>query len=189
MHDLLITYLYTYRTLSLPTFGTFKLIPQNANTDTAAGIVHAPGWDIDFTEENAVLSDKCTQWFASRLNVCPAQATEQLTAYALQLKEDLKTKREAAVKGIALLQSKNGKVVCLPSEGSSTKLFKDVKASRLMRSSGKHQVLVGNKEHSMAELQSEHQKQPRSNNTIIWVVLIILLAIVIGFLIWNSYAR
>lgn len=130
-------YLFQFKALSLPSFGTIKLIAQPARLDVVEHLIYAPAYEPQYSADDQ-LTDHQIEYFEAALQ----KDTADVEAFFIKAGETLKSKVENGTfnwSGIGTFECNNNRIYLSP----KTDTLAAVPAYRVIREKTHHAVLVG----------------------------------------------
>ncbi len=131
-------YLFQFKALTLPSFGTIKLVAQPARLDVVEHLIYAPAYQPHFSTDDDV-SDHQVEYFSAALQKDEAD----VEAYFINAGEILMQQAEKGPfnwSGIGTFEYNNHKLHFNPEEAHA---LAPVPARRVIREGAQHTVLVG----------------------------------------------
>ena len=142
--DQLTNYLLQYRTVSIPSVGTIRLVHQPSQLDVADKIITPPGFTAEISSEETV-SEHQLAFLAAALQEEKDGVMRRLTELGKRLHSKMQDKG-FEWKGIGIIRPSGEPVVVTPT------LLEPVRAERVLRPDARHSVLVGDQERSSEQM-------------------------------------
>lgn len=175
-------YLFQFRSLTLPQFGTIRLSMQAARLDVVEHLIYPPVYQPHFVTNDKV-SDHQLEYFAAQL-----QADEHAAAeFLAKAGETLKSKVEAGPldwSGIGTFIYNNRQLQLTP---HTDETLAPVAANRVMRQNAQHAVLVGDQV-VISDPTAERVEEARRRDY--WVIAAwVLTVLAILFIVYYLYRQ
>lgn len=132
-------YLFQFRVLTLPSFGTIKLEAQPARLDVVEHLIYAPALQPHFTNHDDV-SDHQVEYFSAALQKEEADVEGFFISAGEALLRRAEKEGTFHWTGIGTFEYSNNKLYFNPEQATA---LAPVQAKRVMRENVQHSVLVG----------------------------------------------
>ena len=177
MFDILLQYLFEFKSLSLPPIGGFELEHKVANANLADSLIAAPTWIVDFKPYNADVNmdgnSRLVSWLAANRQIPREEAGTCLEQFVTNLQSRLNNGEAVNWPGLGILEQQYGQVAFQPTVAQISP-FTNVAAKKITRENTSHQTLVGDKETTTAQMREQlllPDEKRRSGATMMWVIL------------------
>jgi hypothetical protein len=174
-------YLFQFRVLCLPSFGTIRLVAQPARLDVVEHLIYAPTYEPNFSADDDDLSEHQLEYFTASLRKDEAD----VEAFFIKAGETLRSKVEQGAfnwGGIGTFNCNNDQIFLTP----KIEALDAVPAQRVIREKTQHAVLVGDQV-VMTDPAAERVVEEKRRRDV-WVLIAwILTALAILFIAYYLY--
>ena len=178
-------YLFQFRALCLPSFGTIRLVAQPARLDVVEHLIYAPTYEPHFSADDDDLSEHQLEYFTATLRKDEAD----VEAFFIKAGETLRSKVEQGAfnwGGIGTFECDNDQIFLHP----KTDNLEAVPAQRVIREKTQHAVLVGDQV-VMTDPAAERvveEKRRRDMWVIVAWILTVLAVLAIAYYLYQHQA-
>jgi hypothetical protein len=177
-------YLFQFRSLTLPQFGTIRLVAQAARLDVVEHLIYPPAYQPQFVTNDKVSSHQL-EYFATALQ----QDVDAATHFLTRAGQSLKSQVQAGAldwSGIGTFEYNNQQIHFNP-QASHT--LAPVPAKRVMREGAQHTVLVGDQVvigDASAEVAEEESRDYKTIAA--WIIAVLALLFIAYILYQNEFS-
>lgn len=176
-------YLFQFRALCLPSFGTIRLVPQPARLDVVEHLIYAPTYEPHFSADDDDLSEHQLEYFTATLRKDEAD----VEAFFIKAGETLRSRVEQGTfnwSGIGTFELDDEQILFNP----KSEALEAVPAQRVIREKTQHAVLVGD-QLVMTDPAAERVVEERRRRDV-WVILAwILTVLAVLFIAYYLYQQ
>jgi hypothetical protein len=178
-------YLFQFKALSLPSFGTIRLVAQPARLDVVEHLIYAPAYEPQFSNDDQ-LTDHQMEYFGAALQKDAAD----VEAFFIKAGETLKNKVEKGTfnwGGIGHFEYNNDRIYL----NANVDTLPAVPAYRVIREKTHHAVLVGDQvvmTDPAAERVVEEARKRDIWITIAWIAGILALLFIAYYLYQHQFS-
>jgi len=192
MPGLLRQFFIQHRQVSIPGVGSFQLLREPARLDVAARQMKAPGYRIQFDSLQDNPTREQFDYISRKTLVDEWEAIGMLNAFAMGLKDRLRTGKKYIWQGVGTLEAIPGGQLILSPADMDHDFLPDLPAVPVIRKDASHTVRVGE-----TELSSEEARQWLEEDVVVaragwWVAASVIAAIALGLVFFryftNSYS-
>lgn len=179
-------YLFQFRALSLPQFGTIKLVAQPARLDVTEHLIYAPGYQPQYSADDTP-SDHQLEYFAAALQK-DVQAVHDFFTTAGKVLKQKATGGAFDWSGIGTFEWSNQQILFNPQAAST---LQPVPAHRVLREKTQHAVLVGDQVVMTDPAAEKVVEAKRSRDwaiVIAWVLGVLALLAIVFYLYQNHFS-
>lgn len=184
MFVLLTKYFFQYRELNIPEIGAFKLIEVPATFDVVNKLIHPPGYDIMFSNQQVVKEHQLS-YLATFLHCDKTKALLELEKFGESLKNQL-SNQAFLWQGLGSLKLADG-IISFHVDTHRDQLLQPVPAEKVLRDKNQQTVLVGDKEVQTG--QDEYIEAPAKKRSIAMIIAWILILLSIAFIGFHFYKQ
>jgi hypothetical protein len=177
MHEYLYKYVALNQKLTIPGVGSFIAETEPAKLNFVERTVHSPLPLIKFTTDNNSSTNDFCRFLAKEIHIDEADAAEKFNEFSGELKNSLKKNGTVTLPGIGVLTMQFGNTFSFTSQENIQSFFPHLNAERVIRKNTGHNVIVGEKEKTSAQMQEEllHDKEIKKEK---WRIYAMVLAVI-----------
>ena len=177
MHEYLYKYLALNQKLTIPGVGSFIAEMEPAKLNFVERSVHSPLPLIKFTTDNTNSANDFCRFLAKEINIDEADAAGKFDAFSDEIKNSLNKNKSVALPGIGILTLQFGDTYSFTSQENIQSFFPHLNAERVIRKNTGHNLIVGEKEKTSAQMHEEllHDKEIRKDR---WWIYAMVLAVI-----------
>lgn len=189
MDDLIVSYLLLSGECPLPGIGKISVVHGNAVCDLASKELLPPENILQFDESTSGDITALTDFISMNSECSGQEASVQFKSWTNNLRERLNHKEEVLIPFLGkLVKDANGSISF--KSKNSLNILKAVKAERVVHKAATHEVIVGDKVSSSADMQQMLTTAPPSEKDNFWIpaaiIFAVALVIIILYFIFNG---
>ena len=193
MYDVLNSYLFLHKSLSIPGLGTVHLENQPARLDQATKCLIPPQYSFRFDKYFDAPDREFFSYLATQKGVEDYEAIKLYTEFSFELRDKINQDNKVTWHGVGdLKRDEEGNIILLASAGDPF-FMQPVDARKVVRPDAKHLLLVGDTQRTNVEMNEwlrgdEFNAQAAGHQKETWWIYALVLAILASFLLMFHFS-
>ncbi|PWT78562.1 MAG: hypothetical protein C5B59_01520 [Bacteroidetes bacterium] len=183
MFEILNSYLFQHKSISIPGLGTIYLETLPASVDTSSKNVLPPLYYFRFDRSQDAPSRDFFSFLASQKRIEDYEALKLYNEFAYSLRSEISREERFKWEGVGELRKDSTGVVQFESSLGNPFFLQPVPARKVIHPDAKHLLLVGDTERTNLEMSELLQAETESHRKRLWWILSLVVGIIATFII------
>lgn len=182
MHELVTSFLIQAKHCSLKDIGNFSVLHSPAKSDIANKKIIAPHLEIIFSPKEEKISEELIKYVAAKKEISIEDSQKQLQQWCAETSVKLKNGEEVFLKPLGFLKKSPSGINFFENKNIK-RFFEPAPALRVIHKNSQHQMLVGDREVTSADMSKFYEEEEVVKKRSTWkLIAVVLLIIAVVFL-------
>ncbi|ULQ57990.1 hypothetical protein KJS94_07220 [Flavihumibacter rivuli] len=188
MIDVLTSYLFQHKSISIPGMGTLHLERTPARTDFVNKQVLAPVFSLRFDKYFDAPDKEFFSYLAGKQKIADFEAIKVYNEFAYDLRGKIRAADEAEWPGLGFFRKDANGEIYFETKSNLIPAFAPVAADRVIRPDSDHQIRVGDEEVSSIEM-TDRLAGVTVERESWWIYAAIIAAIALGLIVYQGFRK
>ncbi len=189
MFEVLNSYLFQHKNISIPGLGTIYLETLPATTDQVGKTILPPMYHFRFDKYFDAPDKEFFSFLASEKNIPDYEAIKWYNEFSYELRNKIRQEDKVKWDGIGILKKDYSGNIVFESEPESSLYMRPVSAEPVMRKNTQHRMVVGDKERTNYEMDQWLNADPSNQKKQTWWVYALVGACAATLILLFHYSR